>query len=186
MTMMRTAWILTAIIAGITSSTFALPDLATAQSPPEDTRPIVVTGPAPVAAGSDIVIEALDPVTIRQVECARVKTSAVAGDTANSRFSLTLDPQCMKSNSGNLRVCWGPGLCQGVEVKPGETVDLGTLKFRASVAFPPDAGGGIEGAHASSDRFGRDFAGIGLGIAALAASGAGLVLVAFARRRTSG
>ena len=104
---------------------------------------MVVSGIVPVTPGAPIVIEALDPVTIRGIECARSQSVAAPdAGPASSRFSLTVDRSCVRRVSGNLRVCWGDQKCQGIEFEPGRRVELGALTPKPSVAFPPDAGSG--------------------------------------------
>ena len=181
--MIRTLAALACIIGAVATFGSAI----SAQTPPvDDARPAVVRGVAPVAPGTDVVIEVLDPATLKIAECGRTKTAAGVGESTTSDFSLSVNAECIKENSGNLRVCWGPNLCQGVELSPGDDVDLGSLKFRESVAFPPNVGGGVPELHSSGDHVTEGRVGMSLGLAALAASGGGLFIMLFAIRKRRG
>lgn len=157
--------------------------LVSAQTPePSNAQDMTLTGEAPVAAGTDIVVEVLDPVTITTVECGRAKSTAKDGDQANSRFMLAVRADCVKDASGNMRVCWGPNLCQGIEFERGKAIDVGKLELRPSVAFPPDTGGADTGISESraSDIIGR--LSFQLAAVAIMLSLGGLGLVVMGRR----
>ncbi len=144
-----------------------------------DTETMTVSGIAPVAPGASIVIEALDPVTIRNVECARIPSVAASdAPQGSSRFSLTVDRSCVRRVSGNLRVCWAEGKCQGIDFAPGRQIDLGSLTFKPSAAFPPDTGNGPDSpaAGSSNDTLPYALGASGLAVAALALTSALLVM----------
>ncbi len=103
---------------------------------------MVVSGAVPVAPGSSIVVEALDAATIRGVECARGQTGTGPADSPSSLFLLTVERACVQRASGNLRVCWGEGQCQGFEFQPGQRLELGIIVLRTPIASAPDVGFG--------------------------------------------
>lgn len=147
---------------------------------PGDEAPVtadsmVVSGFASAAPGAAVVIEALDPATIRGIECARGQTvEANAAGPGYSRFSLTVDRACVQRASGKLRVCWGDGKCQGFEFQPGREVDLGVIVLRTPVASAPDVGFGPD-AH---DSFGVYDSARTMASAGLALVGVGILLFA--------
>jgi hypothetical protein len=110
-------------------------------TPTADT--MIVSGTVPAAPRTPIVIEALDVATIRGIKCAGGQTvEANAAGPGYSRFSLTIERACVQRASGNLRVCWGEGQCQGFEFQPGQRLELGVIVLRTPVASPPDVGFG--------------------------------------------
>ena len=110
---------------------------ASAQSPNEDaSRRMEVAALAPVPAGADIRIEALDPETLTSVVCGRASSSADEKSSSSSRVSLSVDDSCVKGNSGNLRICWADNQCQVFQFKAGETVDLGELTTEKVEGIP--------------------------------------------------
>lgn len=104
---------------------------------------MVVSGFAPAGPGVTVVIEALDVATIHGIECARGETvEANAAGPGFSRFSLTVERDCVQRASGLLRVCWSEGKCQGSEFQPGHRLDLGIIVLRTPIASAPDVGFG--------------------------------------------
>ena len=103
---------------------------------------MIIDGVAPVPAGSEVRIEALDPVAIRGVECS--KTLSVAAELpSSSRFSITVNRSCFANLAANLRICWGPDMCQAFDFEGARRVNLGTLSVRAPEVIVPDAGGAL-------------------------------------------
>ena len=140
---------------------------------------MVVSGFAPAAPGALIVVEALDPVSIRGIECTRGQArEATTGGPGYSRFSLIVGRDCVQRASGNLRVCWGEGQCQGFEFQPGREVDLGVIVLRTPIASAPDVGFGAGTRRDSIGIYGSVRA---LAAAGLAFVGVGVLLLAGSR-----
>ncbi len=72
-------------------------------------------------------IEALDPGTLKSVICGATPTSRNPQSSSSSRASLVISEQCVKANSGNVRLCWSDSACAVIDFRPGRSVDLGTL-----------------------------------------------------------
>jgi hypothetical protein len=105
-----------------------------------------VTGLAPAAAGSDVRVEALDPVTLRGVECTQARTTAAdAARQDVSRFTLTVSRPCFANLAANLGICWGATACVPFDFLPGQTVDLGRLSSQFFMPAPPEVGTGFQG-----------------------------------------
>jgi hypothetical protein len=150
------------------------PAAIAAQEPPEpapDADTMVIRGIAPVPPGSVIRVEALDPVTIRGVECVRANSEADAAVPDGSRFMLVVHRSCFENLAANLRICWGPDDCVGFEFAPGETVDLGDLNTRraaqASQVIFPDAGARAASSHLLDDTLAKQLTGLGAALVVL-------------------
>ena len=106
------------VIAGLASTTIV--QAQTVTDPTPSANSMVVSGFAPVAAGASVTIEALDPTTIKAVECGRVQTqAATAAPAGTSRFAVRALWQFGASGGGDR-----PRPCRvGTKSRAGERCD---------------------------------------------------------------
>lgn len=182
-----------AVIVVATCASLYASNWASAQAPPPVVPPVsadtlIVTGIVPVAPGVSVTIEALDPATLRSVECTRGQTVASdAASTTSSQFAFTVERACVQKTSGNLRVCWGEGKCQGFEFQAGRRLDLGVIVLRAPIEQAPDVGSGPDAlrAPAQADNSIHALAAAGLALVGVSTLAFGGSLPARVRKRHS-
>jgi hypothetical protein len=95
-----------------------------------------VTGLVPAAAGTEITVEVLDPVTLKSVLCDVVSSAANAQSSSSSRINAVIDRTCVNANSGNVRLCWSNSDCAVIDFEPGKSVDLGLLTTKVEQGVP--------------------------------------------------
>jgi hypothetical protein len=67
---------------------------------------------------------------------------STGGDETTSEFTVTVSQACVEGVSNNLRICWGPDLCNALVFQPGD-VDLGLLSAEVEQGVP-EPGSGVE------------------------------------------
>lgn len=106
---------------------------------PSGAGSMVITGQVPAPAGTQVIVEVLDPATLQGTACA--STASTDGSPTISDFLLTVPSECVEGVSGNLRICWGQSLCSALTFQAG-SISVGLLSTEVEEGIP-EGGSGV-------------------------------------------